>query len=121
MLHCCDINLGRRCEGGSDNQLRVVSEALTEEFVGTLRLEEDWPGYSWRSALSPEYFLYSCNSIQPSTQVEFWAWSLAVGHSVIAFLVHTRQLPFSMAESDLKFRRVVQQPYRRGTTSIVTW
>jgi hypothetical protein len=51
-----DIGPYRRREGGSDNQLRAVSEARIEEFVGTRRLEDDWPGYSWRSALSPGYF-----------------------------------------------------------------
>jgi hypothetical protein len=47
-----------RREGGSDRQLQVVARALPGDFLGTRRLEEDWPGYSWRSALSPGYFRF---------------------------------------------------------------
>jgi hypothetical protein len=36
--------------------LVVVAEADAADFVGSKRLEEDWPGYSWRSALSPGFF-----------------------------------------------------------------
>jgi hypothetical protein len=43
-------------DGGSDLQLRVVTQARPQEFVGTKRLEEDWPGYGWRSVFSPSYF-----------------------------------------------------------------
>ncbi len=45
-------------DGGSERQLRVVAQARPQEFVGTKRLEEDWPGYGWHSALSPGYFRY---------------------------------------------------------------
>ncbi len=45
-----------RLAGSSDLQLRVVAEAQPGEFVGTKRIEEDWPGYGWRSALDPTYF-----------------------------------------------------------------
>ena len=48
--------LSGRGEGATDQQLLVVAEAKAEGFVWTKRLEEDWPGYSWRSLLSPGYF-----------------------------------------------------------------
>jgi hypothetical protein len=38
----------------------------------------------------------------------------------VRFLVCTSQVHFRMTESDLKWRWVFQQPYRRGTTRIVT-
>ncbi len=48
----------RRLAGAKGSQLQVVAEAKPGEFVGTKRLEEDWPGYSWRSILSPSYFRF---------------------------------------------------------------
>ncbi len=49
---CC------RGEGASDRQLAVVADADAMDFVGTKRLEGDWPGYSWRTALSPGWFRF---------------------------------------------------------------
>ena len=47
---------GLRSDGGKSIHLRVIAEAAAGEFVGSKRLEQDWPGYSWRSALSPGFF-----------------------------------------------------------------
>ncbi len=44
-----------RGEGAADYQLKVVAESEPGQFVETKRLEEDWPGYSWRSIFSPGF------------------------------------------------------------------
>jgi hypothetical protein len=44
-----------RSEGASEERLEVVASADAMQFVGTRRLEEAWPGYSWRSAFSPGF------------------------------------------------------------------
>jgi hypothetical protein len=45
-------NVGHRSGCGG---LMVLAEADAGDFVSSRRLEEVWPGYSWRSALSPGY------------------------------------------------------------------
>ncbi len=45
-----------RREGATEEQLAAPACARPEEFVGSLRLEDNWPGYTWRSALAPGFF-----------------------------------------------------------------
>jgi hypothetical protein len=45
-----------RAAGATPQHLSLLSSAEPLGFVGSTRLEEDWPGYSWRSAFHPAFF-----------------------------------------------------------------
>ncbi len=55
----CEVVWGCRGEGASDGQLKAVAESDALQFASTQRLEQEWPGYSWRSALIPGFLWYA--------------------------------------------------------------
>ncbi len=45
----------RRKEGVPLEQLRVMPDAQPAEFVESKRLQDEWPGYGWRSLCYTNY------------------------------------------------------------------
>jgi hypothetical protein len=53
----------------------VLADSRPSEFLGSKRLEEEWPGYSWRSLLSAGYLRSCCHWQRPEpTLVRPFPW-----------------------------------------------